>query len=88
MAGSEECSSASTFLRKEGADKKRSRTKGLSVTGCVAIWCCVLEPEWAAGTGSGGPQATGEAELPVRRVTFTMHMPLGEMWKLEVGCLP
>lgn len=63
MPGSEECSSASAFLRKEGADKKGSGTKGLSVTGRVAIWCCVLEAEWAGEAGSGGSQVTEDEKL-------------------------
>ena len=63
MSESEECSSASIFLRKEGADKKGSGTKGLSVTGHVAIWCCVLEAEWAGETGNGGPHANEDEKL-------------------------
>ena len=63
MSGSEECSSASTFLRKEGADGKGSGTKGLSVTGHVATWCWVLKVEWAGETGNGGPQANEDEKL-------------------------
>lgn len=61
MSGREECSTASTFLRR--ADKKGSGSKELSVPACVAVWCCVMQVECAGVTGKGVPQANADGKL-------------------------
>lgn len=88
MSGREECRRASTFLRK--ADKKGSGTKELFVSSCVAVWLCAMWVECAGVPGKRGSpgKCRWEAELLIQKVTVTMHMPLGEEWKVEVGCLP